>query len=914
MLRSKLASSLLRIVASCSLTAKPQSRRLKRDQRSCGTEQLEVRQLLTGDFVSAERFGSNGTDTGYTTTIDASGNVYTAGTFSGTVAFGTGAGMTTLVSVSGSRDIFVTKTSSAGNFVWAKKMGGSSDDEANGIAVDGSGNVYTTGAFQGTANFDPNGGMTNLISPGFGDIFVSKLNSAGNFVWAKRMGGVGSDVGNGIAVDGSGNVYTTGFFHDTADFNPSDVATANRTSTGSTDIFVSKLDSAGNYVWAKRMGGNGEDKAHGIAIDGSGNVHTTGRFTNIVDFDPGFGTAELTGSPDSLSTFVSKLDSAGNHVWAKGTRAQDVRGIAVSASGTVYTTGGFRGTVDFDPGNNTANLTSASPANNDAFVLKLDPQGNYAWAKRLGGASGAVASGIAFDVQGNVYTTGRFSGTADFDPDGGVTAELMSAGATDIFVSKLDNAGNFAWAKKMGGMQPDEGHSIAVDGFGNIYTTGGFMGTADFDPGSGTANLTSAGANDIFVSKLSPDFLYQTTAAGADDIVLRRNGNNLEIFDKVLNQVTESHAISQIRNVKITGQSNQDDTLTIDMIFGGGFQVQDTVSFEGGTGGKDTIQVMAERDQTATYFPSKPSPGLNEILMEIPKQSFVFSGVESVVVTGGLFGTALKIVTEGNADELSLQSAPSINGELASQVTGQKGGLNIVPITFTRVENFILDTGAGNDMVGIRHGAVLQTAGLKNLTVRTGLGNDIFGVSSTDLRVGAGDGTFSYEGGGGADTFNAEGNTNWSLTNTSLKAGGGGVLELNSVEIATLRGGAGNNILNASQFSGNVTFYGLAGDDTLIGGTGINHVILQGTNSVDHLQLQKTATGGVFRRRNSAGGAVLETDTITAGGTMKYTIQALGGDDVIEIDSLFTELGNTVDGGTGNDTCTAPSNWTRISC
>jgi membrane-bound inhibitor of C-type lysozyme len=121
MLRSKLASSLLRIVASCSLTAKPQSRRLKRDQRSCGTEQLEVRQLLTGDFVSAERFGSNGTDTGYTTTIDASGNVYTAGTFSGTVAFGTGAGMTTLVSVSGSRDIFVTKTSSAGNFVWAKK-------------------------------------------------------------------------------------------------------------------------------------------------------------------------------------------------------------------------------------------------------------------------------------------------------------------------------------------------------------------------------------------------------------------------------------------------------------------------------------------------------------------------------------------------------------------------------------------------------------------------------------------------------------------------------------------------------------------------------------------------------------------------------------------------------------------------
>jgi len=140
----------------------------------------------------------------------------------------------------------------------------------------------------------------------------------------------------------------------------------------------------------------------------------------------------------------------------------------------------------------------------DIFVSKLDSSGNFVWAKNMGGLIYDYGYGIAVDSSDNVYTTGLFGETADFDPGTG-TADLTSAGGDDIFVSKLDSSGNFVWAKRMGGTDYDRGYGVAVDSSGNVYTTGDFLGTADFDPGAGTANLTSAGLADIFVSKLGND-------------------------------------------------------------------------------------------------------------------------------------------------------------------------------------------------------------------------------------------------------------------------------------------------------------------------------------------------------------------------------------------------------------------------
>ena len=263
MLRSKLASSLMQVVANRSFSTKPSSRRLTRKQRSCRTEPLEVRQLLTGDFVWVNAVGSTGSDQATDVTTDSAGNVYTTGTFSGTVDFDPGSGVTNLTSPSGTTGMFVTKVNSNGVLIWARGLlvgGGFGSVNPASIAVDSAGNVLTTGAFSATVDFDPGVGVTNISSSLDIDAFVSKLDSSGNFVWAKSVGGGGPSVqmdrGTGIAVDSTGNVYTAGFFTGTADFDPGS-GTTQLVSAGLNDVFVWKLNSAGIFQWARRMGGEG---------------------------------------------------------------------------------------------------------------------------------------------------------------------------------------------------------------------------------------------------------------------------------------------------------------------------------------------------------------------------------------------------------------------------------------------------------------------------------------------------------------------------------------------------------------------------------------------------------------------------------------------------------------------------------
>ena len=423
----------------------------------------------------------------------------------------------------------LTSVSTPSAYAWSSAQaavsvfGGATSDVGYSIAVDSSGNVYTTGSFSGTVDFDPGAGEANLASAGGNDIFVSKLDSSGNFVWAKGLGGTSGDDGFGIAVDSSGNVYTTGSFFGTADFDPAAETTNPISSTGiERNIFVSKLDSDGNFVWAKGFGGASADVGRVIAVDSLGNVYTTGYFNGTVDFDPGAGEANLA-SAGGFDGFVSKLNSSGNFVWAKGLggiSTDEGYSIAVDSSGNVYTTGYFRDTADFDPGAGVAALTSASAGVNEIFISKLDSSGNFVWAKGLGGTAADVGRSIAVDSSGNVYTTGYFIGTADFDPGVGV-ANLTSASGSggtdrDVFVSKLDSSGNFVWAKGLGGTAADESNSIAVDSSGNVYTTGSFNGTVDFDPGTGVENLTSAGGSDGFISKLdsSGNFVWAKRLGG----------------------------------------------------------------------------------------------------------------------------------------------------------------------------------------------------------------------------------------------------------------------------------------------------------------------------------------------------------------------------------------------------------------
>jgi hypothetical protein len=434
--------------------------------------------------------------------VDGMGNVYTTGYFMGTVDFDPGAGVVNLTST-GSNDVYVSKFNAGGNFIWAKQLSGSGDDRGTSVVVDGSGNVYTTGYFETTVDFDPGAGVFKLTSAGYEDMFVTKLDAAGNLVWAKQVSGISHDGGNSVVVDGAGNVYTTGYFLGTTDFDPG-AGVFKLTSGGDTDLFVSKLDANGNFVWAKGVGGTSGDQGTSVTVDGMGNVYITGYFEGTVDFDPDAGVVKLTSAGQNTDIFVSKFNPGGNFVWAKqlgGTFHDGGTSIAVDKMGNVYTTGYFEDTGDFDPGAGVFKLTSAPGAYSDMFVSKLDAGGNFVWAKGVGAKGLDYGTSVAVDGSGNVYTTGLFYYTVDFDP--GVGVFNLTSAYSDMFVSKLDAGGNFVWAKQLSGINGYVfSSSVAVDEGGGIYTTGNFYSTVDFDPGMGVFNLTSAGYRDIFVSKL----------------------------------------------------------------------------------------------------------------------------------------------------------------------------------------------------------------------------------------------------------------------------------------------------------------------------------------------------------------------------------------------------------------------------
>ncbi len=479
--------------------------------------------------------------------------------------------------------LLMNGTLMAQTFQWAGKLGGTGDDRADAIAYDKNGNSYVVGRFQGLADLDPSASTYNLTSLGTFDMYVCKISPSGNLVWAKQIGGASANVfGFAITVDANKNVYTTGSFSGNVDFNPG--SSSFNITAQSFDVFISKLDSSGNYVWAGAFIGPGLGFGYGIAVDPLGSIYTTGTIGDSTDFDPGNGVYKLYAAA-ATHIYVSKLDPSGKFRWASimgNNIPSNAYGIALDGSCNVISTGTFKGTVDFDPGNGVYNVISQSDAafvckfdsagsfiaaagtpcntgnyaksrsvavdkynniyyggelsgtadfdpgssvfnlssagGNDIFVSKLNPSCSLIWAKRMGSAGGDMAQCLTVDATNNVYLTGYFSMTTDFDPGSG-TFNLTSKGGQDIFIEKLDSAANFGWAAQLGGTQADWGYGIAVDAKNNVYNAGYFAGTGDFDPTANTFNLTSAGGNEAYVVGAGQQITTSIPVPGAEQSI-----------------------------------------------------------------------------------------------------------------------------------------------------------------------------------------------------------------------------------------------------------------------------------------------------------------------------------------------------------------------------------------------------------
>ncbi|MEO8086690.1 MAG: T9SS type A sorting domain-containing protein [Bacteroidota bacterium] len=451
-------------------------------------------------FQWAKRMGDTNSQWGTCITADGAGNVYSSGRASGIFDLNPDAGV-----FNSYAPVYVSKLTSAGNFVWAKCFGaGATQIAAWSMTTDLAGNLYLAGSFRGTPDFDPGPGTYTFSASSIdNEGFLLKLSSAGNFMWAVHYEPAWANA-NSVVTDASNNVYVTGSFQSTADFNPG-AAVFNLTSAGGSDIFIHKLSAAGNLIWAKRIGGAMSDVGFSVAIDATGNLLLTGSFGGTVDFDPGVGVFNLTAASASTDVCIVKLDAAGNFAWARrigGATSSFCYGKDVNcdASGNVYVAGMFDGTADFDPGAATYNLTTAGM--NDFFVCKLTSTGNFTWAKRMGGINNDMVNAMDIDSYGNVYTGGYFSGTVDFDPGAAAVSRTSAGGSQDMFIHKMNSSGNYSWVWTMGSTGNDYIADIALDGSNNLYSTGAFENTVDFNFGSGTYNLTSAGSSDIFIHKI----------------------------------------------------------------------------------------------------------------------------------------------------------------------------------------------------------------------------------------------------------------------------------------------------------------------------------------------------------------------------------------------------------------------------
>lgn len=511
----------------------------------------------------AKTMAGSGANEGFAITADADGNVYSCGGFTGSGDFDPGPGGVSLTSSPiDMYGMYVQKLDSSGILVWVKQIGaGAGFGRANSITTDKMGNVYITGVFSGSVDFDSGPGVFTLSASGTSclttHIFVLKLDASGGFVWAKEFesnnlsgcnGGIQNrPEANSIMVDEAGFIYTTGAFGDTTDFDPGpgnfilypSVLVYQGQSYTTLDLYITKLDSGGNFIWAKKIGSGGNNTGSNSETGreirySEGYLYISGvvQGQTPVDYDPGNGVFSMISfCPGALgfNSYVVKLDTAGDFSWAKmitSNNSVEITAMNIDNSGEVLIGGTFTAAspADLDP--SPANYYLTTSLNGfSGFLAKWDSSGGFQWAGVIEGkgtinpaaeAKTVKITGVTTDYQRNTYWAGYFNDTIDFDPQSGQYLLASKRGVSvfgdtvftdDAFILKVSPSGGLISVIKteqkdnLSGNEHSRG--IALDSENNIFTTGSYNDTTDFDPSSGTFYLSNGGFSNIFIQKLS---------------------------------------------------------------------------------------------------------------------------------------------------------------------------------------------------------------------------------------------------------------------------------------------------------------------------------------------------------------------------------------------------------------------------
>jgi hypothetical protein len=400
--------------------------------------------------------------------------------------------------------IMIAKYNKTGQLIWGKAIQGDFPSAGTSINVDGNSNVYLSGRFQDSGDFDPGNAEYKLYSQGMNDFFIAKLNSSGDFVWAHGFGSTDNDFIASAVVDGKGNVYMTGNYRGNLDFDPS-AGSIIKTPTGLLDLFLLKLTTDGDYQWVITYGGTEQPTGFFVSLDPYENVVLSGKYHASSNFNP-LGTAVTKSTQGNHDFFVARYNPNGllmNVFTGGGPDVDYAMATHYTKENGVFVFGNFQGTAVFDPNNINLNMTAKSSM--DRFVAKYDTNGNCIWRYQmpLTGNQFLYLKSIISDKIGNAYVICEFRDSVDVDP-GSNTKMMYSSGVGDIYIQKISPFGNLIWAKQIGSAGNDRSYSMEMDEQQQLYILGTFSDSCIFNIDNTPALLrrNSAIGNSAFVLKM----------------------------------------------------------------------------------------------------------------------------------------------------------------------------------------------------------------------------------------------------------------------------------------------------------------------------------------------------------------------------------------------------------------------------
>jgi hypothetical protein len=545
-----------------------------------------------GSYGWTRSFGGTGDDRSRDIALSPDGTqVYLIADFENTVDFAESfAAAADSRSSQGVKDASITMIASDGTYGWTKVLGSSANVISQGIAVDrAKGAIYLTRCFAGSVDFAEDfaaGPDIKTNAGGTCDAYITKINADATYGWSRRIGGAGYDSGMNVTVDPiSGDVYCAGWFDQSVDFTAdfSGAPSYDRTSNGSFDGYITKLDANGSHQWTRVAGGVGQDAAVDLAWGGDGTLWLLGYFAQTVDFAADYPEAsadERTSAGDrdiAVTALRGPLTQPqyGTTSTLGGSGMDEPKSITIDpASGARYICGSFEGTVDFAADFEAAADSKTSLGSSDAFITKINADGSYAWTRRLGGAS----SDVCFEVEvspatGDVYLVGIFMATVDFAADFDASAQSRtSAGQQDVFVTRLRQDGSYGGTRVFRGTNYNNGYGIAVAPNGDAYLAGFYRGTMDFagDFEGAVDSRPSNGDFDVHVTKILADGSYGWTRSfggtgddRARDIAVSPDGASVYViadFEKTVNFAADfATAAADTR----TSQGGKDASITM---------------------------------------------------------------------------------------------------------------------------------------------------------------------------------------------------------------------------------------------------------------------------------------------------------------------------------------------------------------